>query len=98
MNPFRSTLIGAVVAAGVALCFAAPAQADVGFYIGPDGTRIYYDDDQPHYRPCHTEVSYTWRWGERMRVVDRVCYNRYGERYIADRDYYPAPIWYDDDD
>lgn len=53
----------------------------------------YYGRTQyrPHYvdRPCQNRVSNTWRYGERYRVVDRVCYDRRGRSYIADRDFYP---------
>jgi len=35
------------------------------------------------------------RYGDRVRIVDRVCYNRFGDRYIADRDYYPVSGYYD---
>jgi hypothetical protein len=103
MNVLRSMLFGAVAVAGLGFGATAPAQADTGFYIGPDGARVYYDDDRydrpygyyPTYRSCHNEVSYGWRYGDRVRIVDRVCYNRWGNRYIADRDYYPISGYYD---
>jgi len=98
MSWLRSVLFGTVALAGASLGLSMPAQADpdVGFYIGPNGARIYYNDyddryyGNRYYRPygfrrCHNQVWYTWR----HRVVDRVCYNRWGRRYIADRDYYP---------
>lgn len=95
MNLLRSVLFGAAALAGTSL-ISMPAQADpdVGFYISPNGARIYYDDyGDDYYRPyyyrgyrgCHSQVWYSGRY----RVVDRVCYNRFGQRYIADRDYYP---------
>jgi hypothetical protein len=98
MSVLRSMLFGAVAVAGLGLGATAPASADTGFYIGPNGARIYYNDYDDDYRPyryrtyrsCHNEVSYGWRYGERVRIVDRVCYNRWGGRYIADRDYYPT--------
>ena len=101
MNVLRSMLFGAVTVAGLGLGAAAPASADTGFYIGPNGARIYYDDDDYYdrrYRRCHNEVSYGWRFGERVRIVDRVCYGRYGRRFVADRDYYPIGRYNDWDD
>src|SRR5262245_16122028 len=97
MTWLRTMLFGTVALAGASLGFSAPASADpdLGFYIGPNGARIYYDNDgyrygyRPYARSCHNEVWYSWRFGERVRVVDRVCY-RFGRRYIADRDYYPT--------
>ena len=100
MSVMRSMLFGAAALAGVALTTSLPAQADTSFYIGPNGARVYYNDyDRDYryrdydrriaYRSCHNEVSYEWRFGERVRVVERVCYNRWGNRYVADRDYYP---------
>ncbi len=103
MNMLRSMLFGVVTVAGLGLGASAPASADTGFYIGPGGARIYYDDDNYYdrrrYRRCHNEVSYGWRFGERVRIVDRVCYSRWGRRFIADRDYYPIYRgYYDWDD
>ena len=102
MSALRSMLFGAVALAGASFGFSMPAQADpdVGFYIGANGARIYsndYDDDyyyRPHrsyyrYRTCFNQTWYSWRFGERVRVVDRVCYNRWGRRRVVDRDYYP---------
>jgi len=100
MSWLRSLLFGAVALAGASLGFSMPAQADpdVGFYIGRDGARVYYGDDDdgyyygrryynPYYgvRRCWNRVRHTWR----HRVVERVCVNRFGRRYVADRDYYP---------
>lgn len=99
MSLLRSMLFGAVALAGASFGFSTPASADpdVGFYIGPNGARTYYDNyDRDYYRPgfgyrrCHTETWYSWRFGERVRVVDRICYNRWGRRLIVDRDYYPT--------
>ena len=92
MNVLRSMLFGAVAVAGLGLGASVPASADTGFYIGPGGVRVYYDDDDRYdrrFRRCHNEVSYGWRHGDRVRIVDRVCYNRWGRRFVADRDYYP---------
>jgi hypothetical protein len=105
MNVLRSMLFSAVAVAGFGLAAIAPAQADTGFYIGPDGARVYQDDgyyrpygyDRP-YTSCHNEVTYGWRYGGRVRIVDRVCYNQWGDRYIADRDYYSTYGTYDWDD
>jgi hypothetical protein len=101
MNLLRSILFGTIAAGGMTLVGAMPAQADpdVGFYIGPDGARVYYDDydrdDYYHrpYRRCFVDTWYTWRFGERVRVVDRICYNRWGRRRLVDRDYYPVYDW-----
>ena len=103
MNMLRSMLLGAVTVAGLGLGVSTPASADSGFYIGPGGVRVYYDDDRYYnryrrYASCHNEVSYGWRYGERVRIVDRVCYNRWDSRFIADRDYYPTRGYYDWDD
>jgi|CXWL01.1.fsa_nt_gi hypothetical protein len=100
MKMLRSMLFGAVAVAGLGLGATAPASAEARFYIGPDGARVYYDDDDDYraYAACHNEVSYGWRYGERVRIVDRVCYSRWGGRYIADRDYYPTGGYYDWDD
>jgi hypothetical protein len=69
-----------------------PAQAESGYYIGPDGVRVYFNDDnRPYsYTSCHNEVSYQWQDGEQMRVVDRVCYDRWGSRYVARTSTYPT--------
>jgi hypothetical protein len=100
MNVLRSMLFGAVALAGASLGVATPSYADTGFYIGPNGARIYYDTDRDYrpYRRCHNEVSHGWRFGERVRIVERVCYTRFGRSYIADRDYYPMRGYYDWDD
>lgn len=102
MSMLRSAMFGAVALVGASLAVSQPAQADanVGFYIGSNGVRVNYNDYddryygrhqyRPHYadRRCHNRVSNTWRYGERYRVVDRVCYDRWGRSYIADRDFY----------
>ncbi len=97
MRMLRTVLFGAVATTGASLA-SLPAQADAGFYIGPDGARVYYDDDSDYaydreYRGCYSDVWYTWRRGERTRVVDRFCYDRWGRRHLVDRDYYPTYRW-----
>lgn len=109
----RTLLLSVATVAGLGLATSMPAQAqDAGFYVGPDGVRVYVDQYGRHhrdryydrrdrtyydryryrsnygYRGCHNRASYQWRYGHRVRVVDRVCYNRWGDPYIADRDYY----------
>ena len=94
MSQLRSVLFGAAAFVGASMAFVLPAQADAGFYIGPDGARIYYNDDEyDAYRSCHNEVWYTRRDGDRMRVVDRICYTRWGDRVVVDRAYYPVDGW-----
>lgn len=56
--------------------------------------RGYYYDHRyrpvyRHYRTrCYNRVDYDWRFGHRVRVVERVCYDRFGRRRVVDRDYY----------
>lgn len=101
MSSLRSLFFGAVALAGASFAFSMPAQADpdVGFYIGPNGARIYYDNyGDSYYRPnrsygyrtCYNRTWYSWRFGERVRVVDRVCRDRWGRQRVVDRDYYPV--------
>jgi len=85
MSAIRSIIVAAAALATAGFATSLPAQAqDADFYIGPNGARIYIDDDR--YRSCHNEVSYTWRYRAQYRVVDRVCYDRWGNRYVADHD------------
>lgn len=80
----------------------------VRIYIDEHGNRYYdreyrhryYYNDRYRYRsgydydrPCHNRVTYQWRFGQRVRVTDRVCYNRWGDPYIVDRDYDRARRW-----
>jgi hypothetical protein len=37
---------------------------------------------------CFNRVDVRWRYGYRVRVVDRVCYDRWGNPRVVDRDYY----------
>lgn len=74
----------------------------VRIYIDEHGRRYYdrehrhryYYNDRYRYRsgydydrPCYNRVTYQWRGGYRVRVTDRVCYNRWGDPYVVDRDY-----------
>lgn len=57
---------------------------DPGYYYEP-GYRPAYR----HYRPrCYNRVSQDWRFGQPIRIVERVCYDRYGRARVVDRDYY----------
>jgi hypothetical protein len=41
-----------------------------------------------HYRGrCFDRVDYERRFGYRVRIVERVCYDRFGRPRIVDRDY-----------
>lgn len=41
-----------------------------------------------HYRGrCFDRVEYERRYGYRVRVVERICYDRFGRPRIVDRDY-----------
>lgn len=96
-----TAMIGASVTAQAADTRFEVGPGGVRIYIDEHGRRYYdrghrhryYYNDRYRYRsgydyarPCHTRVSYRWRYGHRVRVEDRICYNRYGEAYVVDRD------------
>lgn len=68
-------------------------------YIDRDRDDRYYDRGYRYdhrYRPvyrhyrarCFNRVDRDWRFGHRVRVVERVCIDRFGRRRVVDRDYY----------
>jgi hypothetical protein len=71
------------------------ARADLTIQVGHDrdwDRRDYRDRrhyrHRSHYRKhrrCYTDVDYRYRWGHRVRIVERICFNRYGRRYVAHR-------------
>jgi hypothetical protein len=36
------------------------------------------------HRRCYTDIDYRYRFGHRVRVIERICF-RNGRRYVADR-------------
>jgi hypothetical protein len=58
-----------------------------------DRGRHYRGDRHRHQRysryrnRCYTDVDYRYRWGHRVRVVERICV-RNGRRYVAERRVY----------
>lgn len=69
-------------------------QIDVRHY-DRDYDRDYYRDrydDRRSWRHrvrarCWTDVDYRFRYGHRVRVVERICVDRHGRRYVASRNY-----------
>ncbi len=55
--------------------------------------RSRYDDRRGHryghYKPrrCFNDVDVRYRFGHRVRVVERICFDRRGHRYVANRSY-----------
>lgn len=97
----RSTLLAALVAASAGFAVTQPAaasdtrtSADLTIQIRHDRDR-YYDRHyrgHRHYhhrwhkaRRCYTDVDFRYRWGHRVRVIERICFDRYGRRYVASR-------------
>jgi hypothetical protein len=37
-----------------------------------------------HHRRCYTDVDFRYRYGHRVRVIERICF-RHGRRYVASR-------------
>jgi hypothetical protein len=103
MSTLKTILCGAVVMASASFATLAPAHAETDVYIGPDGARVYIDRDRYRdrgyyyergYRPiyrhrarCFDRVDYERRFGYRVRIVERVCYDRFGRPRVVDRDY-----------
>jgi len=103
MSTLKTILCGAVVMAGASFATLTPAHAETDVYIGPDGARVYIDRDRYRdrgyyergYRPvyrhhrgrCFDRVDYERRYGYRVRIVERVCYDRFGRPRVVDRDY-----------
>jgi hypothetical protein len=98
MSVTRSTLLAALVASCAGFAAIQPAAADSGTATRADLTIQIgkYDRDwerrhykqRSHYRKhrrCYTDVDYRYRWGHRVRIVERICYDRRGRRYVADR-------------
>lgn len=57
---------------------------DRGYYVEPGYRPVYR-----HYRPrCYNRVSHDRRFGHPIRIVERICTDRYGRARIVDRDYY----------
>lgn len=66
-----------------------------------DRDRYYHDDyryDRGHHRGhynkwrkarnyCYTDYDVRYRFGQRVRVVKQICFNRYGRPYVANRRY-----------
>ncbi len=38
-----------------------------------------------NFRRCYNDVDVRYRFGHRVRVVERICIDRYGRRYVANR-------------
>jgi hypothetical protein len=103
MSTLKTILCGAVVMASASFATLTPAHAETDVYIGPDGARVYIDRDRHRdrgyyyergYRPiyrhrarCFDRVDYERRFGYRVRIVERVCYDRFGRPRVVDRDY-----------
>lgn len=55
--------------------------------------RYRYDDRRGYrygnYRPrrCYNDVDVRFRFGHRVRVVERICFDHRGRRYVANRSY-----------
>ena len=68
----------------------------IHIYVDKDGNRYrdryyrdrYYGERHVGYGRCFKRVSYTWRWGDRYRVVDKVCRDRRGRTRVVDRNIY----------
>jgi hypothetical protein len=98
MSVTRSTLLAALVASCAGFAVIQPAAADSGVATRADlAVQVgHYDRDwdrrhyrhRSHYRKhrrCYIDVDYRYRWGHRVRIVERICFNRYGRRYVAHR-------------
>lgn len=99
MHFTRSLLLAAFVASSASFAAALPAVADSGTAAGTDLTvQIRYGDrdgyrDRHHRRSdhrwrnqrrCYTDVDYRRQYGQRVRVIERICF-RNGRRYVASR-------------
>lgn len=98
MSLARSMLLAALVAASAGFAAAQPAAAgtttsyaDLTVQVR-HGDRDRYDRRYRHWdhrwrkhRRCYTDVDYRWRYGYRVRVIERICFDRKGRRYVADR-------------
>jgi hypothetical protein len=98
MHITRSTLLAALIASCGSLAAIQPAAADSGVATRADLTVqiSHYDRDwdrrhynqRSHYRKhrrCYTDVDYRYRFGHRVRIIERICFDRHGRRYVADR-------------
>ncbi len=99
MHFTRSMLLAAFVASSASFAAALPATADSGTAARTDLTvQIRYGDrdgyrDRHHRRSdhrwrnqhrCYTDVDYRRQYGQRVRVIERICF-RNGRRYVASR-------------
>jgi hypothetical protein len=102
LRPFALAAIVAA-GAGLGMTQTSAADSGVGVRVGGDNFQVdvrhrdrdYYSDrwdDRRHYRHrararCWTDVDYRYRFGHRVRVVERICVDRRGRHYVASRNY-----------
>lgn len=101
MSMLRTIVLAVALAgAGTAVMPASAASSDGNFvqvnhrddYYGYDRyDRSRYDyrrgNRYGHYkhRRCYNDVDIRFRFGHRVRVVERICFDRRGHRYVANR-------------
>lgn len=103
MSMLRTLVLAVALAGAVTVVMPASAANSDGSFVVAGHRGDYYGHDRydrsrydyrrgnryGHYkhRRCYNDVDVRFRFGYRVRVVERICFDRRGRRYAANRSY-----------